>query len=292
MPSRLCRIPPLENNISIADTVLASPAAVTNQTLSRNTKAVLHLSHRDEPEVPPGTLYAQAAKRLRPLDLPCLNALRGRRVILASASPRRRQLLAQVGLTNVDVVPSDFAEDLDKSKYTAIEYVLETAQEKCRSVYKEEIDSDDEPALVIAADTIICSYLGGIIEKPLSFRDHVDMLKSLRDSEPHKVITAVSVMAPLADGAAPGYASDTHVEETIVKFDKTVTDELIESYVRTGEGADKAGGYGIQGLGTILVESITGSYDNVVGLPLRGTLKAIEAVMFPEEAGDEHDIVL
>ncbi|RVD86977.1 uncharacterized protein DFL_005227 [Arthrobotrys flagrans] len=245
-------------------------------------------SYRDEPTLPPGAMYAQSAKNIKPLDLPCLNALRGKRVILASASPRRKQLLAQIGLTELDIVPSDFAEDLEKSRYTAIEYVLETAQEKCMSVYKQEIDSDDEPTLVIAADTIICSYLGGIIEKPLSYQDHIDMLKQLRDSEPHKVITAVCAMSPLSDGRAPGYAMDTHVEETVVKFDKNVTDELIESYVRTGEGADKAGGYGIQGLGTILVESVNGSYDNVVGLPLRGTLKAIENVIFPveQEAGD------
>ncbi|KAF3152474.1 hypothetical protein TWF594_004159 [Orbilia oligospora] len=236
-------------------------------------------SYRDEPTLPPGAMYAQSAKSIKPLDLPCLNALCGKRVILASASPRRKQLLAQIGLTKLDIVPSDFAEDLDKSKYTAIEYVLETAQEKY---------SDDEPTLVISADTIICSYLGGIVEKPLSYQDHIDMLKQLRDSEPHKVITAVCVMSPLPDGTAPGYVMDTHVEETIVKFDKNVTDELIESYVRTGEGADKAGGYGIQGLGTILVESVNGSYDNVVGLPLRGTLKAIENVIFPgeQEAGD------
>ncbi|KAK6338690.1 hypothetical protein TWF696_009502 [Orbilia brochopaga] len=252
-------------------------------------------SYRDEPDTTSQALYAQSAasRPLRPLDLPCLNALRGRRVILASASPRRKALLAQIGLKNVDVVPSTFAEDLDKSRYTAIEYVMETAQEKCMGVYKAEIDSDDEPALVLAADTIICSYAGAVVEKPLGFRDHVDMLRGLRDAEPHKVITAVCVMAPLADGAAPGYAIETHVEETIVKFDKNVTDELIESYVRTGEGADKAGGYGIQGLGTILVESINGSYDNVVGLPLRGTLKAIEAVVFPDEGGgEERDIVL
>ncbi|EPS42503.1 hypothetical protein H072_3509 [Dactylellina haptotyla CBS 200.50] len=249
-------------------------------------------SYRDEPDnIPSGPHYSQLAKKLRPLDLPCLNVLRGKRVILASASPRRKQLLAQIGLTKIDVVPSDFAEDLDKAKYTAIEYVMETAQEKCMSVYKQEIDSDEEPALVIAADTIICSYLGAIVEKPLNYQDHLDMLKGLRDAEPHKVITAVCVMSPLEDGAAPGYTMETHVEETIVKFDKNVTDELIESYVRTGEGSDKAGGYGIQGLGTILVESISGCYDNVVGLPLRGTLKAIESVVFPQEM-EERDIVL
>ncbi|KAK6539295.1 hypothetical protein TWF694_009528 [Orbilia ellipsospora] len=248
-------------------------------------------SYRDEPDnLPSNPHYAQLAKRLRPLDLPCLNVLRGKRVILASASPRRKELLSQIGLKDIDVVPSDFAEDLDKSRYTAIEYVMETAQEKCVSVYKQEIDSDDEPALVISADTIICSYMGAIVEKPLNYPDHLAMLKGLRDDEPHKVITAVCVMSPTPDGRSPGYLMETHVEETVVKFDKNVTDELIESYVRTGEGADKAGGYGIQGLGTILVESINGSFDNVVGLPLRGTLKAIEAVIFPQEV--ETDIVL
>ncbi|KAF3932800.1 hypothetical protein ABW19_dt0207864 [Dactylella cylindrospora] len=243
-------------------------------------------AYRDDPELPFSSgqagLYAQAAKHTRPLDLPCLNLLRGKRVILASASPRRKQLLAQIGLSKVDVVPSDFAEDLDKSKYTAIDYVMETAQQKCMGVYKQEIDADIEPALVIAADTVICSYIGSVIEKPLNYQDHLEMLKGLRDAEPHKVITAVCVMSPLPDGRAPGYAIETIVEETVVKFDKNVTDDLIESYVRTGEGADKAGGYGIQGLGAILVESIIGSFDNVVGLPLRATLKAIEAVVMPD----------
>lgn len=121
------------------------------------------------------------------------------------------------------------------------------------------------------------------------------MLKELRDGDPHRVFTAVVGMSPFEDGRHPGYAMESHVEETLVKFDKSVTDELIMSYVKTGEGDDKAGGYGIQGLGTILVESINGSYDNVVGLPLRGTLRVIEKVMFPDEGaegdggGDDED---
>ena len=69
------------------------------------------------------------------------------------------------------------------------------------------------------------------------------------------------------------------MEETNVKFDQSVTDELIVSYVKTREGADKAGGYGIQGMGSILVEKIDGTFDNVVGLPLRATLQVIESVI-------------
>ena len=96
---------------------------------------------------------AQNAPRLRaplPLDLPALRALRGRRVVLASASPRRKQLLAQIGLAQVDVVPSTFAEDLSKM-LSPFEYVLQTASEKAMQVYKQEIDNTEkgEPALII-----------------------------------------------------------------------------------------------------------------------------------------------
>jgi septum formation protein len=66
-----------------------------------------------------------------------------------------------------------------------------------------------------------------------------------------------------------------------------VTDELLLAYVRTREGADKAGGYGIQGMGSILVERIEGTFDNVVGLPLRATLRLIEKIMEPEELSDD-----
>lgn len=83
-------------------------------------------------------------------------------------------------------------------------------------------------------------------------------------------------MSPREDALPPGYRMEWHVEETIVKFDKNVTDDLIEAYVRTREGADKAGGYGIQGMGSLLVHSIEGTFDNVVGLPLRSLLVVME----------------
>ncbi|KAF1914359.1 Maf-like protein-domain-containing protein [Ampelomyces quisqualis] len=218
------------------------------------------------------------------LNLPALNTLRRERVVLASASPRRRQLLAQIGLTNIDVCPSKFAEDLPH-ELGALNYVLETASAKAQEVYRREIDNTErgEPAIIISADTIIVSHAGRILEKPRGEQDHINMLKMLRDQVEHKVMTAVVVMKPLESAVEPGYRMETHVEETTVKFDAHVTDELILAYVRTRDGNDKAGGYGIQTAGSILIEKIEGAYDNVVGLPLRSTLRLIEKVMEPEE---------
>ena len=241
-----------------------------------------------------------------PLDLPVINAIRGRRVILASASPRRKFLLAQVcsfvvstifypdqwhqiGLTKLEIIPSTVPEAFPKS-LSPFEYVLKTATQKAMTVYAAEVDNTTlgEPALIIAADTVVVSSIGRILEKPRSEAEHIAMLKSLRDSGSHKVFTAVAAMAPLDSARDPGYALETAVEETTVRFDKDITDELILAYVKTREGADKAGGYGIQGIGAILVERIEGSFDNVVGLPLRATLGLIEKVLnHDEELEDE-----
>ncbi|KAI9793993.1 MAG: hypothetical protein M1816_006618 [Peltula sp. TS41687] len=153
------------------------------------------------------------------------------------------------------------------------------------TVYRQEIDNATlgEPALLIAADTVVVSHAGAIMEKPRSEQDHLAMLRTLRNGPDHKVYTAVAVMAPLESAVTPGYALETSVEETLVVFDASITDDLLKAYVKTREGADKAGGYGLQGLGSVLVERIEGTYDNVVGLPLRTTLRLIEKIMTQED---------
>ncbi|KAJ5872645.1 uncharacterized protein N7529_004998 [Penicillium soppii] len=250
------------------------------------------LSHMEDPnnrETTPPPAYDPPTKLNRgaplprppPLNLPVLNSLRSRRVILASQSPRRKQIMSFLGLANLEIIPSNAAEDLPKS-LGAFEYVLATATKKAQAVYEQEINNETlgEPALILAADTVVVDPSTGIIlEKPRSEAHHIAMLRSLRDARNHKVYTALVAMAPLASARDPGYAIETTVEETAVRFDGEVTDELILAYVRTREGADKAGGYGLQGLGSILVEKIDGSYDNVIGLPLKATLKLIENVM-------------
>ena len=224
-----------------------------------------------------------------PFNHPVLVPLRNKRIILASASPRRRQLLAQIGLTNLTPHPSTLPENLPKT-LSPIEYVLRTATQKCLSVYSLEISSPEEPALVLSADTVVVSSTGQILEKPRSENDHIAMLRSLCHSpgRSHMVYTAVVVMAPLASAKDPGYALESHVEETRVVFGEGISEEVIQAYVKTREGADKAGGYAIQGKGAVFVERIEGSYDNVVGLPLRATVKLIEKVV--KEAEDEEGL--
>jgi len=243
-----------------------------------------------QPSPSPGGPRKAPLRPPPPLELPALNLLRGKRVILASASPRRKQLLAQIGLVNLEVIPSTAPENLPKS-LSPFEYVLQTAIQKALNVYRSEIDNTTlgEPALIIAADTVVVSSSGEILEKPRSEVQHITMLKSLRDTGLHRVFTAVAVAAPLQSARDPGYALETAVEETSVKFDAAVTDELLLAYVKTREGADKAGGYGIQGTGSILVEKIEGSFDNVVGLPLRVVLRVIEKVMLKAEEEDLMD---
>jgi MAF protein len=170
--------------------------------------------------------------------------------------------------------------------------VLQTAFQKCIDVYQvalaNSLASIPDPALVIAADTVIVTNAGRILEKPRNEKDHISMLKMLRDQRVHKCYTAVVVLAPREDSRHPGYNTETTVEETRVIFGQNVSDELIEAYVKTREGVDKAGGYGLQGIGSLLVDRIEGSWDNVVGLPLRATLALIEKAVLNQ--GDEEDL--
>jgi septum formation protein len=111
---------------------------------------------------------------------------------------------------------------------SALEYVLATAKEKAMAVYTKEIDNTEkgEPALIIAADTIVVSHFGEILEKPRSEAAHISMLKMLRDTGEHKVYTAVACMVPLDSARDPGYALESHVEETSVKFDPNSKREI------------------------------------------------------------------
>ncbi|CAN6674449.1 dTTP/UTP pyrophosphatase [Trichomonascus vanleenenianus] len=211
------------------------------------------------------------------------------RVILGSTSPRRREILKnQLGFTDLSVFPSGFAEDLDKRLYAPFEYVIATATHKVLDVYQAEVDSDRPPSIVIAADTIVVAN-GQILEKPRGIDHHIQMLKTLRDAKvPHKVFTAVACIVPFEEPVSPGYAMESHLEETAVYFKHDITDEEIAAYAASGEAKDAAGGYKIQEEGKKFVDRIEGDYFNVVGLPVDSTVKLIEKTVKASLNSDDH----
>ena len=174
------------------------------------------------------------------------------RLILASKSPRRYELLKQVGL-DFEVVLSRVIEDFVGTE-TPQDHVIRLAEAKVQDVAYRYPDR-----WVIAADTIV--YIdGSILGKPKNREEAKGMLDRLNGQE-HWVMTGFSV-CHLEKGK-----SDKEAVQTSVKV-KALTSAEMDWYVRTGEPFDKAGGYAIQGIGSFIIESIRGSYSNVVGLPL------------------------
>lgn len=178
------------------------------------------------------------------------------RLVLASASPRRRELLEGLGIKFDVIVSSEDESIIDKNLSPDL-YACELAFLKATSVAK--MISDEKKRILISADTVV-SIDGEILGKPKNKTDAKEMLKKLSGKE-HYVYTGLCVMR-MKDGFAT-----TKACKTKVKF-KELTDDLIDNYINTNEPMDKAGAYGIQGKGAVMVESITGDYFNVVGLPL------------------------
>ncbi len=182
-----------------------------------------------------------------------------RPLVLASASPRRAALLRQVGLP-FDVRVSDVAEEADEVGRGPEAVALEHACQKALDV------AGELPGrLVLGADTVV--VLGDqVLGKPSGPDEARGMLRALSGRE-HEVISAVAIAIGASDGAR---LLTEHAEHTRVAF-RALSDGEIERYIATGEPPDKAGAYGIQGHGALLVRDIDGCYFNVVGLPLSRT---------------------
>ena len=181
-------------------------------------------------------------------------------LILASASPRRRELLTQVGVS-FEIEVSDVEEVLDDSLSPELQ-VQSIALQKARAVAGQR-----KAGLVLGADTVVVDN-NVLLGKPRSTEEAVAMLRSL-SGKWHQVMTAVALV-----DAGDTQHIWTSVEITNVKF-RDLTEDDIAAYVATGESMDKAGAYGIQGYGALLVERIEGCYNNVVGLPLQLVAKGL-----------------
>ena len=171
-------------------------------------------------------------------------------IILASASPRRSELMTLAGF-RFDVICADI-DEIVPEKALPQEVVMSLALQKAQAVAK-----DHRKSAVVGSDTVV-ALDGKILGKPRSESEAAEMLRSL-SGRIHKVFTGVAIVC--------GEKVTSFFEETEVEF-YPLTDQEILDYIATGEPMDKAGAYGIQGRGAVLVKRINGDYFNVMGLPI------------------------
>ncbi|KAJ3842878.1 inosine triphosphate pyrophosphatase-like protein [Lentinula raphanica] len=224
------------------------------------------------------------------LPVPAIKKLAGKRVVLASNSPRRRDILKTIGLAP-DIIPSTFEEDLSPSSFADIhEYPVATASHKAVEVYERLLaeDPDNAPDLVIAADTVVLTHaqpstsqtdytllpsIGQeLLEKPKDKKDNLRMLMDL-NGQVCEVVTGVTIAYPIL--TAPGYALRSIDERSLVYFADNPK-HILQAYVDSGEGLDRAGGFAIQGMGGVLMRKVEGDYQNVVGFPMASFFKLLD----------------
>ncbi|QFF99564.1 septum formation protein Maf [Psychrobacillus glaciei] len=191
-----------------------------------------------------------------------------KKIILASESPRRKELFSSLGIP-FEVQPSGVVEELE-GVYDPEQMAIAIADLKATEVFRKNPD-----AIVIAADTTV--RIGkALLSKPTSNAQAKKFMKLL-SGKVHNVITGVTILGP---GISIAFA-----ESTLVKFYE-LSNKEIDAYVESGDPLDKAGGYGIQTMGGLFVEKIQGDYNNVVGLPisrLYRTLVTLEVIEFEKE---------
>jgi septum formation protein len=185
------------------------------------------------------------------------------RIILASSSPRRQELLAQLGLDFEVIKP-----DIDESRLAAedlVQYAERLSREKAAAV---QASLDGRPAIIIAADTIVIDHDGELLGKPVDAADARRMLRHLR-ARAHHVVTAFTVYR----NSQPPQAYTSHARTAV--YMRAYTEPEIDAYIASGDPFDKAGGYAIQHDSFQPAQRIEGSYSNVVGLPLEALRKAL-----------------
>lgn len=192
---------------------------------------------------------------------------------LASKSPRRRELLQKMAV-QFDVVDVNVPE-VHQTGEAATDYVCRLAMAKAQAGGT--VVGDRVP--VLGSDTVVVLN-GNVLEKPLDQSHFVEMMTSLSGVE-HQVMTAVALVL--------GDTSQVQVETTKVCFRQLSATDIAE-YWQTGEPQDKAGGYGIQGIGGTFVEKVEGSYSGVVGLPLQRTQQLLQAFAVPFQALTESEL--
>jgi septum formation protein len=189
------------------------------------------------------------------------------KVILASASPRRRELLAQIGM-DFKVIISKADENI--SEPAPEQLVMKLSDIKAMAVY-EEHGIEDEATIILGADTVV-AFDGKVLGKPKDTQQAKEMLSMLSDNT-HQVFTGVTILYKKQGELK----SETFYDKTTV-YTYPISDKEIDQYIMTGEPMDKAGSYGIQGIGAKFIKKIDGDYNNVVGLPVSKIYQKIKEI--------------
>ena len=209
-----------------------------------------------------------------------LNASTKWRVILASKSPRRQEILKNLGI-EFDVVSSTFEENFSKEGLKPEEYACKTAREKANEVFTRTKDEQQrgkgDKLIVISADTVVESVGGTILEKPRNIGDARAMMKRHSNSS-HKVHTGVCIAYNTNTNNIEAAELKHFSETTIVNFAEIEPKE-VEAFLSTNEWTDKAGGYGIQGYASSFVKGIEGDYFNVVGFPVHAFSRELKIIL-------------
>ena len=186
-------------------------------------------------------------------------------MVLASASPRRLDLLARIGVRPDAVIPADIDESVPKGELPR-QHALRLAREKALAIARSEPD-----ALVLAADTVVAvgRRILPKVEDEATLRSCMKLLSGRR----HRVLTGVVLMIP-------GKGARERLVETMIAI-KCLSSDEIDHYASHGEWRGKAGGYALQGYGEVYVRHIAGSYSNVVGLPLAETRVLLKNAGYP-----------
>lgn len=198
----------------------------------------------------------------------------GYRIVLASGSPRRKEILSQIG-ASYEVIVSDCDESTSCTEPEAL--VRELSYKKAEAVAKEQTG----PVIVIGADTVV-AYNGRILGKPKDDADATQMISMLA-GDTHQVYTGVSLLIKEENGEMRSlvFAECSQVEV------EALNETQIADYIKTGEGKDKAGSYAVQGIFAAHIKGIRGDYFNIVGLPVAGIYKRLYEIGIDLKTGEK-----
>ncbi|CUM50909.1 unnamed protein product [Debaryomyces fabryi] len=211
---------------------------------------------------------------------PLYERLKQFQFVLASTSPRRLEILEKnLQIKDIEIMPSNFEENLLKEEHTCQEYVSNTSLGKGQAVVKQLISQNGPSSIILSSDTIVtCNQ--EVFEKPQTKERQLEMFHKYHQHPDLEVITSVNIIK--YDSVTKESIIKSAIEITKLRFNDELSDEFLKYYVDSEEGLHVAGGFKYQELGCLLFKSIDGDYFNIVGLPAGTTFRLLSDILQPD----------